>query len=269
MTNKIYDCVTFYNENLQMKLRFNILSNYVDKFVVCESKFDHKGNSKKLNFKIEEFSNFKDKIIYLVLEKQFPSILNPWVTQAYQREFIIKNLSEIDPDDYIMFSDPDEIPRPELLINFKLKKKFGIFMQKMFCYKLNIYNKYESPWEGTRIAKKKDLKSIDYLRQKVLAKNLKYSFLRLDKEKNIEVFNNGGWHFNYLLKAEEISNKLKTFAHTEFNDKKYTEIEKINYKINNFFDLFERGQVFHKVEIDKTFPSYIFKNKKMLKDWII
>ena len=50
MKNKIYDCVTFFNENFQVNLRFNILYKYVDKFVVCESKFDHKGNPKKLNF---------------------------------------------------------------------------------------------------------------------------------------------------------------------------------------------------------------------------
>ena len=158
MKSKIYDCVTFYNENLHVKLRFNILNDYVDKFVICESKFDHKGNPKKLNFRISEFTNFKDKIIYLVLDKQFPNISDPWVTQAYQREFLLNGLEELNPDDYIMFSDPDEIPRPELLVNFKLEKKFGIFMQKMFCYKLNIYNQYESPWEGTRIAKKKKLK---------------------------------------------------------------------------------------------------------------
>ncbi|MDC1055591.1 glycosyl transferase family 17, partial [Candidatus Pelagibacter ubique] len=210
MKSKIYDCVTFYNENLHVKLRFNILNDYVDKFVICESKFDHKGNPKKLNFRISEFTNFKDKIIYLVLDKQFPNISDPWVTQAYQREFLLNGLEELNPDDYIMFSDPDEIPRPELLVNFKLKKKFGIFMQKMFCYKINIFNQYESPWEGTRIAKKKNLKSIDYLRQKILVKNLNYSFLRIDKEKSIQVFNNAGWHFNYLLEPEAISNKLKT-----------------------------------------------------------
>ena len=158
MKSKIYDCVTFYNENLQVKLRFNILDKYVDKFVICESKFDHKGNPKKLNFKIQEFNDFKDKIIYLVLEKQFPNTSDPWVTQAYQREFLLENLGEVNPNDYIMFSDPDEIPKPELLIDFKLEKKFGIFMQKMFCYKLNVYNQFESPWEGTRIAKKKKFK---------------------------------------------------------------------------------------------------------------
>ena len=269
MKSKIYDCVTFYNENLQVNLRFNILNDYVDKFVICESRFDHKGNKKKLNFKIDEFSDFKDKIIYLILDKQFPDITSPWITQAYQREFLLQNLKELSPDDYIMFSDPDEIPRPKLLRNFKLKKKFGIFMQNMFSYKLNIYNSIESPWEGTRIAKKKDLESIDYLRQKVLKKNLKYSFLRIDKEKNIEIFEKGGWHFNYLLKPEEISIKLKTFAHTEFNKEIYTDIKIIKNNIANCKDLFQRGHTYDKVEIDKTFPKYIFENKEKLKEWII
>ena len=158
MKNKIYDCITFFNENLQVDLRFNILHEYVDKFVVCESKFDHKGNPKKLNFQLEKFEKFKNKIIYLVLENQFPDISDPWKTQAYQREYILKNLDEANPDDYIFFSDPDEIPRPEKLINFNLKEKYGIFLQDFFNYKFNLFNPYESPWEGTRVAKKKNLK---------------------------------------------------------------------------------------------------------------
>tara|TARA_B110000027_G_scaffold91248_1_gene96511 strand:+ start:2051 stop:2860 length:810 start_codon:yes stop_codon:yes gene_type:complete len=268
MKNKIYDCVTFFNENLQVNLRFNILNDYVDKFVICESRFDHKGNNKKLNFNIDKFSKFKDKIIYLILDKKFPDTTSPWITQAYQREFLLESLKELNPDDYVMFSDPDEIPKPELLKNFNLKKKFGIFMQKMFCYKLNIYNPFESPWEGTRIAKKKNLHSIDYLREKILKKNLKYSFFRIDKEKNIEIFEDGGWHFNYLLKPEEISTKLKTFAHTEFNEEKYTDIKKIKSNIENFNDLFKRGHKYQKIEIDNNFPEYIFKNKEQFKEWI-
>ena len=264
MKNKIYDCITFYNENLQVKLRLNILNDYVEKFVICESIYDHKGRKKNLNFKAEKFKDFKDKIIYLVLDKQFPNITDPWVTQAYQREFLLKGLSFVDQEDYIMFSDPDEIPTPELLLNIDLKKKFG-----MFCYKLNIYNQYESPWEGTRITKKKNLNSIDYLRQKIIVKNLNYSIFRFDKERSIEIFKNGGWHFNYLLKPEAISNKLKTFAHTEFDDEKFTNIEKIKDNIDNLNDLFNRGNKFKKVEIDESFPKYIIQNKEILKEWII
>ena len=102
-------------------------------------------------------------------------------------------------EDYIFFSDPDEIPRPEILINFELKKKYGIFMQKCFNYKFNLYNSHESPWEGTRVCKKKNLKSIDFMRQKIKSKNLKYNFLRIDKEKSIELFDEAGWHFNNIF----------------------------------------------------------------------
>ena len=50
------------------------------------------------------------------------------------------------------------------------------FLQDFFNYKFNLFNKYESPWEGTRVAKKKNLKSINFMRQEVKTKNLKYSF---------------------------------------------------------------------------------------------
>ena len=122
---------------------------------------------------------------------------------------------------------------------------------------------------GHKDNKKKNLKSIDFLRQKILAKNLKYSILRFDKERSIEILNNGGWHFNYLLKPEAISNKLKTFAHTEFNNEKYTDLEKIKDNINNLKDLFNRGNKFQKVNIDKSFPKYIIQNKEEYKEWII
>ena len=56
-------------------------------------------------------------------------------------------------------------------------------MQKFFVYKINIFNKYESPWEGTRICKKKDLKRITHLRKKILTKNLKKAFWRIRDRK--------------------------------------------------------------------------------------
>ena len=90
-----------------------------------------------------------------------------------------------------MFSDPDEIPNPKIFTNFKLEKKFGIFLQQMYCYKFNLYNEYESPWEGTRICKKKNLVSIDYMRQKVIRKNLQQPFWKFYKEKI----------FKYLIKV--------------------------------------------------------------------
>ncbi len=269
MKNKIYDCVTFYNENLQINLRINVLHKYVDKFVICESKFDHKGNPKKLNFKIEQFNNFRDKIIYIVLENEFPDTSDPWKTQAYQREFMLQNLNEANPDDYIFFSDPDEIPKPEILINFELNKKYGIFLQDCFNYKFNLFNPFESPWEGTRVAKKKNIKSIDFMRQKIKIKNLKYSFFRFDKERDIQVFKNGGWHFNNIMTPKDISNKLKTFAHTEFSKEEFSSPKIIESKILKRIDLFNRGHQYKVVDIDKSFPKFLLENYNTYKDFIL
>ena len=268
MDNKIYDCITFFDESLQADLRFNILNNCVYQFIICESKFDHKGNYKGINFNVENYKKFKNKIIHLVIEEQFPDISNPWKTQAFQREFIFNGLNKASPEDYIMFSDPDEIPHPEILTNLKLSKKFGIFLQKMFCYKLNIYNPHESPWEGSRICRKKNLKSVDFLRQKVLKKNTRYPFWRIDKEKNIQLIENGGWHFNYLTEPNKISKKLKTFAHTEFNKDEFTNVEVIKNNIHAMKDLFQRGHTYQKVVLDNSFPDYILKNQTQLNDWI-
>ena len=269
MKNKIYDCVTFFDENFQLDLRFNILYDYVDKFIICESKFDHRGVFKNLNFRIDQFSNFKDKIDYIILDHQFPNISNPWETQAYQRDYMLKNLKYVNDDDYIFFSDPDEIPNPEILNHFDLKKKYGIFLQNCFNYKFNLFNPHESPWEGTRVARKKDLKSIDFMRQKVKSKNLNYNFLRIDKEKSIEIFKNGGWHFNNIMKPNEISKKLRTFAHKEFSKNEFSSPKIIEEKISKKTDLFNRGHKYEIVNIDDTFPKFLQNNFDKYKDYIL
>ncbi len=266
--DKILDCVTFFDNNLMFQIRYNILVNYVDYFIVCESLFDHKGNPKKKNF-IWKNEFDKNKIKYFLLEKPFPKDTNPWENQAIQRDYLLSKTDFAKPNDYILFSDPDEIPKPEILKNFKLTKKYGIFLQDCFNYKFNLYNKYESPWEGTRVAKKKNLKSIDYMRQKVKRKNLEYNFFRFDKEKNIQVFENAGWHFNNIMSYEKISLKLKTFAHTEFSSNTFSSIEIIKKKIERQIDLFNRGHKYEKVKFDNFFPKYIVENREKFKEWII
>ena len=142
-------------------------------------------------------------------------------------------------------------------------------MQKCFNYKFNLFNKYESPWEGTRVCMKKNLKSIDFMRQKVKSKNLRYKFYRFDKEKNIEIFRNAGWHFNNVMSPESISLKLKSFAHSEFSESKFSDINIIKNKIENKIDLFERGHKYEKIILDNTFPKYLIDNYEKYKSFIL
>ena len=265
--SKIIDCVTFFQENFILNLRYNIINKYIDYMIVCESRYDHRGNKKDLNFDFKKNYN-KEKLKYIILDKPFPKNNSIWNNQAIQREFILENLNFAGNDDYIMFSDPDEIPNPKTLINFKLKKKYGIFFQNCFNFKFNLYNPYESPWEGTRVCKKKNLKSIDFMRQKVKSKNLEYPFWRIDKEKNIEIYKNAGWHFNNVLNPNEISIKLKTFAHSEFSDERYSSPSVIKEKIDKKIDLFERGHKYQIKEINSDFPEYLIKNMSKYRDFI-
>ena len=264
---KIIDCITFFNENFMFDLRYKTLENVVDEFVICESKYDHRGKEKRLNFKKDNY-DYK-KINYIILDKEFSKKNTIWENQAFQRDYMLKKLDYLEENDYIFFSDPDEIINPKKLENFKLSKKYGIFMQKCFNYKINLFNPYETPWEGTRVCKKKNLKSIDFMRQKVRSKNLDYKFFRIDKEKDIEIFKEGGWHFNNILSPEEISLKLKTFAHSEFADEKFSSIKVIKDKIEKKIDLFERGHKYFKVEIDLTYPKSISENQNKFKEFII
>ena len=142
-------------------------------------------------------------------------------------------------------------------------------MQKCFNYKFNLFNRYESPWEGTRVCKKKNLKSIDFMRQKVKSKNLKYSFFRFDKEKDIEIFYEAGWHFNNILSPKEISIKLKTFAHSEFSSEIYSSIEVISEKIKKKIDLFGRNHRYEVINIDNTYPKFFLQNIEKYKKFII
>ena len=266
--NKIADCITFFDNNLMFNLRYRVLEKYVDYFVVCESSFDHTGKRKKKNFKWKKNYN-KDKVKYFLLNKPFPKKNNRWENQAMQREYLLKCTNFLSPNDYIFFSDPDEIINPKILKKFNLKKKYGIFLQKFFNYKFNLYNPHESPWEGTRVAKKKNLESIDFLRQKVLIKNLRYRSFRIDKEKNIQIFKNAGWHFNNIMSEKDISLKLKTFAHSEFSHKEFSSPKVIKKKIIKRIDLFNRGHKYKIVKLDKKFPEYVQKNKKKFKKFII
>ena len=131
MKNKIIDCITFFDNNLMFNLRYNILNEFVDYFVICESKFDHQGNKKEINFKQDKKYN-QSKIKHIVMGEKFPENTNAWQNQAIQREFLLKNLNFAKEDDYIFFSDPDEIPRPEILRNFNLKKKIWNFYATVF-----------------------------------------------------------------------------------------------------------------------------------------
>jgi len=266
----IYDCFQYFNEDHIVDLRFNILKENVDFFVIVESTINHQGERKKLHFDVNKYKSLKKKIIYIVVDDTPKEIIKSHkggesLVEQHQRNSILKGLKKCDDNDLIILSDVDEIPDLNKLKIFD-KNNYAVFSQKMFMYKLNLLNMSEDNWHGSKICLKKNLKSPQWLRN---LKFKKYPFWRIDKPKNLQIIENGGWHFSYLQKAENISKKIKSFSHGEFNKDHIINEENIKTKIEKGEDIFEREHKIKKIEMDSSFPEYILKNKDKLKDWIV
>ena len=141
----IYDCFQYFNEDHMVDLRINIMNEYVDYFVISESTKTHQGEEKKLNFKIENFKKYKNKIIYLVADFKdnkdfFTHKGGESIIEQHQRNNLVNGLDKADDNDLIILSDSDEIPDLKKINQIKPNTKFTAFSQKMFMYKLNLQN---------------------------------------------------------------------------------------------------------------------------------
>jgi beta-1,4-mannosyl-glycoprotein beta-1,4-N-acetylglucosaminyltransferase len=264
----IYDCFQYFDEDHMVDLRLNILNQYVDYFVISESTKTHQGKDKKINFDIKKFSKFRDKIKFIVAD--YKEIINfkkhtggESPIEQHQRNSLIKGIEDASSEDLIILSDSDEIPDLTKLIENNNNKKFIAFSQKMFMYKMNLQTIEESNWIGSKITKKKNITTMQNLRN---LKFKKYPFWRFDK-KNLQTIR-GGWHFSFLQTPEQILKKIKSFSHGEFNMKNVNE-KNIEEKILKNQDIFGRGITLKKIELDSSYPNYILKNKEKFSKWII
>jgi beta-1,4-mannosyl-glycoprotein beta-1,4-N-acetylglucosaminyltransferase len=287
----------YFDEDLLLDLRLNSLDKYVKKFVISEATYTHNGNKKNLNFDINKFRKFKDKIIYIVVEKEPENIqhikkedsedkigekliLNGMARDYFQRENLKKGITDANDDDLILISDLDEIPNLENL-NFDIvKNNIIIFEQKIFYYKLNlIYDDFI--WQGTRAIKNKNFLSPQWLRN-IKGKN--YPKWRLDtffskkKYSNLLFIKNGGWHFTCLKTPEQLEKKLLNFAH-------HYEFEESGLKINDIKKFISEKRIIYDYKADqkkykwsgayklkkiqsKFLPNYVSENLQKYSEWL-
>ena len=294
---KIFDCFMYFDEEIVLDLRLNVLDEFVDYFVIVESSFTHKGEKRKLRFNHKKFSRFKKKIIYIVYEKtpqriqkinkndseaiiSWKYISNAILRENSQRNFIIKGLDKAENNDLILVSDVDEIPNLESSELNKIQEKIILFKQDMFYYKFNL-KLPNLVWAGTKGCKKKDLISPQWLRN---IKDRKYPFFRFDtifsktKYMSIKFIENGGWHFSNIKTAKEIEFKLRSYLHhREFDVNPMTtqEIENIIVNKQAIYDLkvdkrvnkIGDGSKLENYPLNKL-PKYLQKNINKYEKWI-
>jgi beta-1,4-mannosyl-glycoprotein beta-1,4-N-acetylglucosaminyltransferase len=294
---KIYDCFMFFDEEMLLDLRLNVMDRYVDKFVITESNYMHSGKTKKLIFDINKYSKFKDKIVYIPIyenpkdlieikpndslhSKQSKMIRNAKTREMYQINKTQDEINKADQEDMIIISDLDEIPNLEE-INFNdVNSKLIFFIQKMFYYKFNLFHK-SLPWFGSKACKKKYFKSPEWLRS---IKNKKYPKWRLDtffsdmKYSDIYFAHNGGWHFTNIRKPEDLEEKLTNFLHhvdyqesgLDVNDLKRLINEKkimYNHSTDKKGNKWGDGEKLEIIKLDKL-PKHIKDNQNKYIKWL-
>ncbi len=294
---RIFDCFMYFDEEIILDVRFNTLNKFVDYFVIAESKFTHSGKKRNLNFNINKFEKFKDKIIYLIYDeepqgieiinendhkndKARKTIMNAVKRENGQRNYLQKGLNNAENDDIILVSDVDEIPDLINLDFANFKNKIIQFKQKMFYYKFNLVLP-KLLWTGTKGCRKKNLISPQWLRN---IKDRKYSILRPDvyfsKKKYSDIFfvENGGWHFTNIKTPKDIKYKLSSYLHhIEYDEKPLdvNEIENIINKKTAIYDLnldkklnkLGEGNKLETYDLNKL-PVYIKENKKKFELWL-
>ena len=132
---KIYDCFSYWDEDLLLDIRFNILNDYVDYFVIIEGNKTWQNNDKKLRFDINKFQKFKDRIIYIPVE-DMPDGDNPYLRENFQRNCISRGILKAQDEDLIIISDLDEIPNPKKIDSFKKKCALQFLNKCIFTIKL-------------------------------------------------------------------------------------------------------------------------------------
>ena len=296
---KIYDCFQFFDEEMLLDLRLNVMNKYIDKFVITEATYMHNGKPKNLNFDIKKYSKFKDKIIYIVVDKQPPDlftiyksdknkndvrgqklVLNGYKRDNYQRQMAGEHLKNINDDDWIIINDIDEIPNLENINLNEINNKIVIFKQQIFYYKFNLLYPKVS-WFGSKACKKKEFISPQWLRD---LKHKKYSLWRLDtifskkKYKNIIHINNGGWHFTNIKSAEDIEKKLLNYTHHYEFEQSGLNIDDLRKKMEDKKIIYDHGvdqrdpkwrseKTLTKIDL-KEMPKYLQENYSKYANWL-
>lgn len=248
---RIIDCFIFYNELDLLTYRLNLLNDKVDYFVIVEATHTFVGKEKKLFFNDNKhlFEKFNKKIIHIIVDDlpyEYPNINiynnDVWKNEYFQRNAIsrgINRINDLSETDLFILSDLDEIPDPRILDKIKQGDIIvDIKILEMDFYYYNLNTKFKSKWGLSKI--------ISYKKYKEL--NISCNNIRNIECSKIE---NGGWHLSYFGDKYFIQNKIQNFSHQELNNSNFTDLSKIEERVQKSVDLYDRNFIIEKLELKR------------------
>ncbi|MEO8718966.1 MAG: hypothetical protein ABI423_12175 [Burkholderiales bacterium] len=221
---KIFDCVPFYNEFEQLRLRIACLEDVVDRFVVIEAHQTHTGKAKPLYLAESGARELLAHPKLVTRAVDLPVGYSHWEREQSQRESIGPVLRELGaaPEDLVLVSDVDEIPtvaavrRAGEFLSTAAARSILVFEQRMFYFRLNFELVWSRklPWLGTSAALFGQAKSINGLR--TTGRNIRGRHAQgFDRGASVFQVADAGWHFSYLGGDQALDQKLAAYAHQE------------------------------------------------------
>ena len=268
---RVFDCFTFYNEFDILELRLQELWDTVDFFVIAEGNLTHQSNPKPFYLKDnwERFEKYSSKIRHIMLD-DMPGDPNTWVNENFQRRELRRGLTDLQPDDLVIVSDCDEIPRPEAIelikedTNGYSRYVLGI---PLFYFKLNFLMVQPHSRQRNIIVTRAS-EFTDAQREREFTFN-RSNLPIVDTNTNSVIIDHGGWHWTYFGHNDFAANKLKNFAHAE--SKGLADTVDVDYMIANKVGFlgFNYVERFEYVEVDDYFPRVIVENLEKYQDMIV
>jgi beta-1,4-mannosyl-glycoprotein beta-1,4-N-acetylglucosaminyltransferase len=282
---RVYDCFCYFNEDMLLELRFETLWNFVDYFVISEASYTHAGQDRSTEFDINKFNKYASKIRYLRLDERPIGPNNFWKNENFIRNNVANGLFDAEPDDLILISDLDEIPRPEMISQYRPTFKRADLIQNYYSYYLNNYwigdinhegqlMPKSNIWHGTKITTHKHF--VSFFRGNATSVRIfkSFGFLRGLKRVWFKFFQNqviqdGGWHFTWIFPIENIIKKIESTAHQEFNHEAHKSRDRILQLIMSGRDINKPHARYKIQDINDRFPTYLIKNQDKFKSFIL
>ena len=281
---RVYDCFSYFNEDMLLELRLETLWDHVDIFVISEATYTHRGLDRKLLFDINNFKKYASKIRYCPLDRKPEGPNDFWKNENYVRNNVMSGLWDCRDSDYILISDLDEIPNPDSIRLYDPRYLRGDFVQGYFAYYLNNKwvsnrsrrsgkNKGAPDWLGTKITTfdhfkgffKSDASSVRIYKSSGLLRSLKREWF---KRASVQRLENGGWHFTWALTLNEIKLKMKSGTHV-FDDDKYLSDAYLLGEIRSGKDFSDPDKMFVAQTLDANFPKYLLENRDRFKEFLL
>lgn len=239
----LIDCFTFNKEFDLLEGRLEYLSGLVDYFVIVEADITFSGIPREFSLvrNLARYRRFQHKILYFPCSidttgldfsrpvETYDRTAPAWFVESTQRNHFLAALALFRDADKVIISDVDEIPSKAglklALDSLSDEMPMIACRQQMFYY--NFDHVQKTPWSGpvlTSVAK---------------VKALTPEGVRMQRGSLPQVLG-GGWHLSNWMSPEEIVDKIRSFAHQEYNTEEYADADRIKEHLRQGRDFLGR-----------------------------